>query len=104
MKKPPFLLFAALLVAISAPGAFASLGTSGLPTDTGFQMIYNFITGEYAYLASIAGVVVGFVTLYYGGDMNGFVRTIILMVCLACIVLGAPSFLSAITGKGALIA
>ena len=82
MKKPPFLLFAALLVAISAPDAFASLGTSGLPTDTGFQMIYNFMTGEYAYLASIAGVIVGFVTLYYGGDMNGFVRTIILMVCL----------------------
>ena len=49
-------------------------------------------------------MIVGFVTLYYGGDMNGFVRTIILMVCLACIVLGAPSFLSAITGKGALIA
>ena len=57
MKKPPFLLFAALLVAISAPDAFASLGTSGLPTDTGFQMIYNFMTGEYAYLASIAGAV-----------------------------------------------
>ena len=69
-----------------------------------FQMIYNFLTGEYAYLVSIAGVIVGFATLYWGSDMNGFVKTIILMVCLVCIVLGTPSFISAITGKGALIA
>ena len=53
---------------------------------------------------SIAGVIVGFATLYWGSDMNGFVKTIILMVCLVCIVLGTPSFISAITGKGALIA
>ena len=86
------------------PDAFASMGSSGLPTDTGFQMIYNCLTGEYAYLASIAGVIVGFATLYWGSDMNGFVKTIILMVCLVCIVLGAPSFLSALTGKWALIA
>ena len=69
-----------------------------------FQMIYNFLTGEYAYLVSIAGLIVGFATLYWGSDMNGFVKTIILMVCLVCIVLGTPSFISAITGKGALIA
>ena len=86
------------------PDAFASMGSSGLPTDTGFQMIYNFLTGEYAYLVSIAGVIVGFATLYWGSDMNGFVKTIILMVCLVCIVLGAPSLISALTGKWALIA
>lgn len=86
------------------PDAFASMGSSGLPTDTGFQMIYNFLTGEYAYLVSITGVIVGFATLYWGSDMNGFVKTIILMVCLVCIVLGAPSLISALTGKGALIA
>ena len=70
------------------PDAFASMGSSG----------------EYAYLVSIAGVIVGFATLYWGSDMNGFVKTIILMVCLVCIVLGAPSLISALTGKGALIA
>lgn len=101
MKKTLLLLFLTLFCAVS--DASASLGKSGLPTDTGFQMIYNFLTGEYAYLASIAGVIVGFATLYWGGDMNGFVKTILLLVCLVCIVLGAPSFLSAVSGKGALV-
>lgn len=94
-----------LLFAVALPSdAFASLGSSGLPTDTGFQTIYNFLTGEFAFLTSVAGVVVGTATLLFGGDMNGVVRFAILMVILVCFLLGAPGLISVLTGKGAIIA
>ena len=83
-------------------GVVASISLQELIPMGPLRLLVSMLIG--AFFAGIAGVIVGFATLYWGSDMNGFVKTIILMVCLVCIVLGAPSLISALTGKGALIA
>ena len=103
LKAFTTIVFLAFVMAM-APDAFASMTSSGLPTDTGFRTLQNFITGEYAYIATVVGGIGAGVAFYYSQESSGFIKTLLQLVCVMCFVLGAVTIISVITGKGALIA
>ena len=92
----------ALMMLLSAHPAFAAATAGGgLPFDDWFTTIRSSITGPFAFTASIVGLVGAGATLIFGGDMNGFLRTLILIGLVLCFIVAAQNTLAAITGQGA---
>lgn len=93
---------AALMLLVSAHPALASqTAGGGLPFDDWFTKVRSSITGPFAFTASIVGLVGAGAGLIFGGDMNGFLRTLIFIVLVLAFIVAAQNTLSAITGQGA---
>ena len=95
------------LVAVSLPHlALASSASAGggLPYESFLTKITSSVSGPMAYAIALLGVAGAGGTLIFGGDLNGFLRGIILLVCFCALLISAPSLLSAISGAGAVVA
>jgi type IV secretion system protein VirB2 len=93
---------AAMFVLLNAhPALAASTAGGGLPFDDWFTKVRSSITGPFAFTASIVGLVGAGATLIFGGDMNGFLRTLIFVVLVLAFIVAAQNTLAAITGQGA---
>lgn len=99
------LLLAFLAFILLAPQhAFASEGTGGsLPYETPLASLRNSVTGPVAFTISLVGIVVAGAVLIFGGDISGFFKTIIGLILIISLLVGAQNFLS-FMGKGAEIA
>lgn len=92
-----------VLLLITHPACASSTG-GGLPFDSYLTKIQKSITGPFAFTAAIIGLVGAGATLIFGGEMNGFLRTLIFIVLVLSFLVAAQNTMSAITGKGAEIA
>ncbi len=81
--------------------AMASTAGGGLPFDSWLTKIQKSITGPFAFSAAIIGLVAAGATLIFGGDMNGFMRTLVFFVLVLSFLVAAQNTMTAITGKGA---
>src|ERR1051325_3367888 len=98
-----FLLVVFLL--LSSDLTFASEGGGGnLPYETWLTNLRNSVTGPVAFALAIIGVVVAGGVLIFGGDLNGFFRTLIFIVLVMALIIGAQNVLSTFFGRGAEIA
>ena len=98
-----FLLFAFFL--LSPEFTFASEGGGGgLPYETWLTNLRNSVTGPVAFSLSIIGIVVAGGVLIFGGDLNGFFRTLIFIVLVMALIIGAQNILGTFFGRGAEIA
>ena len=106
-KRMPLLLMALGVLALMlllAPDAHASAGTGGgLPYEDWLTKIRQSITGPVAFSISIIAIVAAGAMLIFGGDMNGFMKTLVFIVLVLAFVIAAQNMLSAITGTGAVI-
>ena len=93
----------ALLLVLNEPSFASSTSGGGLPFDTWLTKISNSITGPFAFSVSIIGLVAAGAALIFGGDMNGFMRSLIFIVLVLAFIIAAKNTLSTITGKGAQI-
>ena len=85
--------------------AFASTGTGGsLPYEGWLTNLQNSVTGPVAFALSIIGIVVAGGVLIFGGDLNGFFRTLIFLVLVMALLVGAQNVMSTFFGRGAEIA
>ncbi|WP_017167346.1 TrbC/VirB2 family protein [Xanthomonas phaseoli] len=101
-QRALLILGVALLLLIVAHPAFASnTSGGGLPFDDWFTKIRQSVTGPFAFTASIVGLVGAGATLIFGGDMNGFLRTLIFIVLVLCFLVASQNTIAAITGQGA---
>ena len=83
----------------------ASTGTGGsLPYETWLTALQNSVTGPVAFALSIIGIVVAGGVLIFGGDLNGFFRTLIFIVLVMALLVGAQNMMSTFFGTGAEIA
>src|ERR1043166_3744287 len=95
-----FLLFTFLLLASDV--TFASEGGGGnLPYETWLTNLRNSVTGPVAFALAIIGVVVAGGVLIFGGDLNGFFRTLIFIVLVMALIIGAQNILGTFFGRGA---
>ncbi len=92
-----------LLLFITHPACASSAG-GGLPFDSYLTRIQKSITGPFAFTAAIIGLVGAGATLIFGGEMNGFLRTLLFIVLVLSFLVAAQNTMTAITGKGAEIA
>ncbi len=101
-------LFAVMLLAllVLAPHpAWAAEGTGGsLPYESWLTNLRNSVTGPVAFALSIIGIVIAGGVLIFGGDLNGFFRTLIFLVLVMALLVGAQNVMSTFFGRGAEIA
>ena len=107
MKASNYALLALLFlgVAIFLPlDAFASTGGTGaLPYEGWLDTLKQSVTGPFAFVAALIGIVASGATLMFGGDLNGFFRSMIFFVMVISLVIGANALMSSFFGKSALI-
>jgi type IV secretion system protein VirB2 len=103
-----FLIGAAILLALVLlvpHPAFASEGTGGgLPYENWLVNLRNSVTGPVAFSLPMIGIVVSGGVLIFGGDLNGFVRSMFFVVLVMSFLVGAQNMMSSFFGRGAEIA
>lgn len=92
-----------LLCAMLMPEqAWAAEGTGGsLPYETWLTNLRNSVTGPVAFTLSIIGIVVAGGVLIFGGELNGFFRTLIFIVLVMALLIGAQNMMGTFFGRGA---
>ena len=99
-----FLVLIAWLVLIPQH-AQAATGTGGsLPYEDWLTNLRNSATGPVAFSLAIIGIVISGGVLIFGGDLNSFFRTLIFLVLVMALLVGAQNVMSTFFGRGAVVA
>jgi type IV secretion system protein VirB2 len=96
---PPFscLISVAIFFVLlfSVENAPASVGAGGaLPYETWLVSLRNSVTGPVAFTLSIIGIVVAGGILIFGGELNAFFRTLIFIVLVMALLVGANNIMT----------
>ncbi len=98
-------LYLLLAIAFLASEPAYATGTSGgLPYEAWLTSLQNSVTGPVAFGLSIIGIVIAGGVLIFGGDLNGFFRTLIFLVLVMALLVGANNVMSSFFGAGAEVA
>lgn len=85
--------------------ALAAEGTGGaLPYENWLTNLRTSVTGPVAFALSMIGIVISGGVLIFGGDLNGFFRSLIFLVLVMTLLIGAQNMMSTFFGRGAEIA
>ena len=99
------LALALAFMALAPQHALAAQGTGGaLPYESWLTNLRNSVTGPVAFALAIIGIVIAGGVLIFGGDLNGFFRTLIFLVLVMALLVGAQNMMSTFFGRGAEIA
>lgn len=83
------------LFLLSMDQAHATVGAGGaLPYETWLVNLRNSVTGPVAFTLSIVGIVVAGGILIFGGELNAFFRTLIFIVLVMALLVGANNVMS----------
>ena len=97
--------FLLALIILAPHHAMAAEGTGGsLPYETWLTNLRNSVTGPVAFALSIIGIVIAGGTLIFGGDLNGFFRSLIFLTLVMALLVSAQNLMSTYFGRGAEIA
>lgn len=98
-----FVLFVTLaLLFLFAPHAMASEGSGGgLPYEGWLTQLRYSVTGPVAFTLSVIGIVIAGAVLIFGGDLNGFFRTMVFVILVMALLVGAQNMMSSFFGRGA---
>ena len=94
--------FAVVMVLSLGHDAYAGTATGGsLPYESWLTSLKNSATGPVAFTLSIIGIIVAGGVLIFGGDLNGFFRTLIFIVLVMALLVGAENMMSTFFGAAA---
>jgi len=89
---------------LSAGSAHAgTTGGGGLPYESWLTTLQHSVTGPVAFVLSIVGIVVAGGVLIFGGDINGFFRTLIYVILVMSLLVGAENMMTTFFGQGAVV-
>ncbi|WP_295452742.1 conjugal transfer system pilin TrbC [uncultured Thiodictyon sp.] len=103
-RSPILYVGAALLLflALSPDHAMAATSTGGgLPYESWLTSLRTSVTGPVAFAISIIGLVIAGGVLIFGGDLNGFFRTLIFLVLVMALLVGATNIMTSFFGTAA---
>ena len=84
---------------------FAAVGAAGgLPYEDWLTTLRDSVTGPVAFSLSLIGVVIAGGVLIFGGDLNGFFKTMFFLVLVMAMLIGAQNIITNFFGRGAEIA
>jgi len=99
--KPNTLFYYALFISLSlsllllSDGVQAAVGAGGaLPYESWLVNLRNSVTGPVAFTLSIVGIVVAGGILIFGGELNAFFRTLIFIVLVMALLVGANNIMT----------
>ena len=90
----PLFVFSIALMLIVFPDQALASSTTGLAWESPLQRIKDSISGPVAFAISLLGIVGGGAALIFGGEINDFIRKIIMLVLVISFVVSANSILS----------
>ncbi len=100
----PVLITVLLIVSIVPLDAQAATGAGGaLPYETWLNALRTSVTGPVAFAVSIIGIVVAGGMLIFGGELNHFFRSLIFLVLVMALTVGAQNMMGTFFGTGAVI-
>jgi type IV secretory pathway VirB2 component (pilin) len=95
-------LFIIMVMTVAGNDAYAGTTVGGsLPYETWLTSLRNSITGPVAFTLSIIGIVVAGGVLIMGGDLNGFFRSLIFIVLVMALLVGAQNMMTTFFGTAA---
>ncbi len=101
---PILLLTLIIATALYPPAAYAAAaGGGGLPWDTPLTTLKNDLTGPVAFTISLLAMVACGAALVFGGEINEFVRRIIMLVLVCAFIVGVTNLASALGITGAIV-
>lgn len=104
MNKFFLFVLVAVMLCMLPSDVLASAGAGGdLPYESWLESLRNSVTGPFAFSVALVGIVVAGAVLIFGGDLNGFFRSIVLLILIMALIIGAQNLLSGFFGKGAVI-
>jgi type IV secretion system protein TrbC len=83
--------------------AHAATAGGNLPWDTPLTTLRNDITGPVAFTTSLLAMVACGAALVFGGEINEFVRRIIMLVLVASFIVGVTNLATALGITGAIV-
>ena len=95
---------AAVLLDPGLARAASSNMSQGMPWDGPLTRLTASIQGPVAYAVSLMGIVVAGASLVFGGEINEFVRRVIMLVLVVSLIMFASNILSSLFSAGAVIA
>lgn len=105
VKKPNHFIhlgLAAVFMLILNSPAMAAVGAGGsLPYEAWLTNLRASVTGPVAFSLSMAGIVVAGGILIFGGELNAFFRTLIFIVLVMALLVGAQNMMTTFFGRGA---
>lgn len=107
MVKCTRLISVMVLFAIIAlpAAALAAEGAGGaLPYEGWLTNLRTSVTGPVAFTLSMVGIVIAGGILIFGGELNAFFRTLIFIVLVMALLVGAQNMMSTFFGRGAELA
>jgi len=81
----------------------AAQAGQGLPWEDPLTTIKNSITGPVAFGISILAIVGAGIGLVFGGEISGFIKTIIYIVLVIAMIVGAVNIMDIFTARGMMI-
>lgn len=97
-----FMALAILAGTLISPDAMASASSGGgMPWDSTLAKLQASVTGPYAFVASLIGIIGTLSVLLFGGDLSGIFKTVLTLALIVSCVIGANNLLMAFTGRGA---
>ena len=100
---PWLVLGVIVLAAIHPETAHASTAGGGLPWDGPLTTLKNDLTGPVAFTISLLAMVACGAALVFGGEINEFVRRIIMLVLVVALITGVVNVASALGITGAVV-
>ena len=91
----------ALFLVLPVHAFAASTGGAGLPYENWLNRLRESATGPVAYTISIIGIIGAGAMLIFGGEINGFLKSIVFIVLVMALLVGANSMMASFFGQGA---
>ncbi len=94
INKLSLLVFALALLLLPEVVLASVGGGGGLPYESWLVNLRNSVTGPVAFTLSIIGIVVAGGILIFGGELNAFFRTLIFIVLVMALLIGAQNIMT----------
>ena len=93
LKALFLVLLAAVVLFVLDEAAFATTTSDKLPWEKGLETLSGSLTGPVAGIISLIAIVGAGAMLLFGGNIQGFMRTMVYIILVIGIVVGASSLL-----------
>ncbi|EFO4793577.1 conjugal transfer protein TrbC [Campylobacter coli] len=95
--------FLFLFLVLGLSYVMASTTGAGLPWESPLETIKASLSGPVAFVISLLAIIGAGAGLVWGGELSGFIKTLIYIVLVVAVIIGANSFIGMFSGSGALI-
>ena len=96
-----------LLAAVCLLGAVVVMASTSssteMPWDDALSSLQESLTGPFAYIISLVGIVASAGALVFGGEISGFLKSMIYVVLVVAVLIGANAFMTNVMGASALL-